>query len=140
MALACNTKVINLQVEIEERDHHYRLLWKEIDSSRKPDVYKFSRVMFGKNYATMEAQFGALENAIRHQDMYPLAALNSTYMDNSIDSVKTAQNIIQLYKELGNLCGIAGMETGKWVSNCLEAVAATPESYSATEVPITVGQ
>ena len=72
--------------------------------------------------------------------MYPLAALNSTYMDNSIDSVKTVQNAIQLYKGLGNLCAIAGMETRKWVSNCLEAVEVTPESYSGTEVPITVGQ
>ena len=130
-----------MQVEIEEGDHpHYRLLWKEIDSSRKPDVYTFSRVVFGKNSVTMQAQFGARENARGHQNVYPLAAVESTYMDDSIDSVKTVQDCIQLYKELGNLCGIADMDTRKRVSKCLEAVAATPESYRATEVPITVWQ
>ena len=67
-----------MQVEIEEGDHpHYRLLWKEIDSSRKPDVCMFSRVVFGKNSATMQAQFGARENARGHQNVYPLAAVES---------------------------------------------------------------
>ena len=119
-----------MQVEIEKGDHpHYRLSWKEIDSSRKPDVYVFSLVAFGKNSATMQAKFGARENARGHQNVYPLAAVESTYMDDSIDSVKTVQDCIQLDKELGNLCGIAEMDTRKWVSKCLEAVAATPESY-----------
>ena len=61
-------------------------------------------------------------------------------MDDSIDRVKTVQDCIQLYKELGNLCGMADMDTRKWVSKCLEAVAAAPESYRATELPITVWQ
>ena len=130
-----------MQVEIEEGDHpHCRLLSKEIDSSRKPYVYVFSRVVFGENSATMQAQFGARENARGHQNVYPLAAVESTYMDDSIDSVKTVQDCIQLYKELGNLCGIADMDIRKWVSKCLEAVKAAPESYRATEVPITVWQ
>ena len=54
----------------------------------------------------MEAQFLAQENARRHQDVYPLAAetvLKSTYMDDSIYSMETVQDSIQLYKELDNL-------------------------------------
>jgi len=35
---------------------------------------EFSRVVFGKSSAPMEAQFVAQENARRHQDVYPLAA------------------------------------------------------------------
>ena len=91
----------------------------------------------------MEAQFVAQENDRRHQDVYPLAAetvLKSTYMDDSIDSVETVQDGIQLYKELDSLWGIAGMKARKWVSNSLEVVAATPEADRATELPITVGE
>ena len=35
--------------------------------------------------------------------------LKSTYMDDSIDSVETVQEGIQLYKELDSLWGTAGM-------------------------------
>ena len=74
-----------LQVEIEDRDHPYFcLLWRDLHSSHGPDVYEFSRVVFGKNSAPMEAQFVAQENARRHQDV------------NSIDSVETVQDGIQL--------------------------------------------
>ena len=144
IALACDIKEMYLQVEIEERDRPYfRLLWRDLDSSREPDVYEFSRVVFGKNSAPMEAQFVAQENARRHQDVYPLAAetvLKSTYMDDSIDSVETVQDGIQLYKKLDSLWGIAGMKARKWVSNSLEVVAATREADRATELPITVGE
>ena len=61
----------------------------------------------------MEAQFVAQQNARRHQDVYPLAAetvLKSTYMDDSLDSVETVQDGIQLYKELDSLWRIAGMK------------------------------
>ena len=132
------------QVEIEDRDRPYfRMLWRDLDSSREPEVYEFSRVVFGKNSAPMEAQFVAQENARRHQDVYPMAAetvLKSTYMDDSIDSVETVQDGIQLYKELDSLWGIAGMQARKWVSNSLEVVEATPEADRATELQISEGQ
>jgi len=76
----------------------------------------------------MEPQFVTRENGSRPQDVYPLAAetvLKSTYMDDSIDSVETVQNGIQLYKELNSLWGNAGMHARKWVSDSLEVVAAT---------------
>jgi len=143
IALACDIKEMYLQVGIEERDPYFRLLWRDLDSSRETDVYEFSRVAFGKNSAPMEVQFVAQENARRHQDVYPLAAetvLKSTYMDDSIDSVETVQDGIQLYKELDSLWGIAGMQARKWVSNSPEVVAATPEADRATELSFTVGQ
>ena len=63
-----------LQIEIEEQDRfHLRLFWRDLDSNRGPDVFEFSRVVFGKNSAPMESQFVAQENARRNQDRYPLA-------------------------------------------------------------------
>ena len=113
---------------------YFRLLWRDLDASNEPDVYEFSRVVFGKSSAPMEALLVAQENARRHQDVYPLApetVLKSTFMDDSIDSLETVQDgIIQLYKELDSLWGIACMKARKWASNSLEVVAATPEADS----------
>jgi hypothetical protein len=47
----------------------------------------------------MEAQFVAQENARRHQQTYPLAEktiLESTYMDDSIDSVESETDGVKL--------------------------------------------
>lgn len=49
----------------------------------------------------MESQFVAQENARRNQETYPLAAetvLESTYIDDSIDSVETEEEGIELYR------------------------------------------
>ena len=61
-------------------------------------------------------------------------------MDDSIDSVETVQEGIQLYKELDSLWKIAGMQARKWISNFPEVVSATPEADRATELQITEGQ
>jgi len=48
IALACDIKEMYLQVKIEERDRPYfRLLWRDLDCSCEPDIYEFSRVVFG---------------------------------------------------------------------------------------------
>ena len=63
VALTCDIKEMYLQVQIEEKDRpFFRVLWRDLDSTKDPDVYEFTRVVFGKNSAPMEAQFIALEN------------------------------------------------------------------------------
>ena len=90
-------KEMYLQIEIEEQDRsHFRLFWRDLDSNREPDLFEFSRVVFGKYSAPMESQFVAQENARRNQDRYPLATetvLKSTYMDDSINSPKVIEAI-----------------------------------------------
>ena len=85
VALDCDIKEMYLQVEIEESDRPYFwLLWRDLDTSRKRNVYEFSRIVFRKKSASMESQFIAQENSRKHQEEYPLAAetvLKSTYMD-----------------------------------------------------------
>ena len=119
VALACDIKEMYLQVEIEDRDRpFFRVLWRDLDSIKNPDVYEFTRVVFGKNSAPTKAQFIAQENAREHRESYPLAAetvLKSTYMDDSIDSVRTDEIGIKLYHQLRSLWCKAGMQARKWV-------------------------
>ena len=61
-------------------------------------------------------------------------------MDDSLDSVETVEDGIQLYRQLDSLWGIAGMQARKWVSNAPEVVSATPKAERATELQISEGQ
>ena len=64
VGIACDIKEMYLQIEIEEQDRsHFRLLWRDLDPNRDPDIFEFGRVVFGKNSAPMESQFIAQENA-----------------------------------------------------------------------------
>ena len=108
VAVTCDIK------EIAESDRSKsRILWRDLDEARGPEVYEFNRVVFGKNSAPMELQFVAQENARRHQEQFPKAAetvLKSTYMDDSIDSVETDVEGIELYQQLDALWKLAGMK------------------------------
>ena len=141
VALACDVKEMYLQVEIEENDRPYfRVLWRDLDSTKEPDVYEFTRVVFGKNSAPMEAQFIAQENARLHQETHPLAAetvLKSTYMDDSIDSVETDEIGVKLYRQLSSLWNHAGMQARKWVSNSEAVMEAIPVEDQAVQLTIT---
>ena len=140
VALACDIKEMYMQVEIEEKDRPmFRILWRDCDGDRDPDVFEFSRVVFGKNAAPMECQFVAQENARRNRGLYPMAAetvLKSTYMDDSIDSVETEEEGIELYRQLEALWSLAGMQARKWISNSSKVVATTPEADRATKISL----
>ena len=144
VGVACDIKEMYLQTEIEEQDRsHFRLFWRDFDSKREPDVFEFSRIVFGKNCAPMESQFVAQENARRNQDRYPLATetiLKSTFMDDSIDNVENDDEGMELYRQLKALWGIAGMQARKWISNSPKVIEAIPKEERATEIVINSGQ
>ena len=129
-----------LQIEIAEKNcPYFSILWRDYESDREPDEYEFTRVVFGKNSAPMEAQYVTQENARRFQDGYPVAAetaLKSTYMDVSIDSVEDEPTAETLQKELQELWKNADMEARKWVSNSKEVMEAIPEDHRASELII----
>ena len=80
------------------------------------DVYEFDRVVFGVNASPFLAQFVAQQRATTHKEEFPLAAetvVTSTYMDDSMDSVSDVETGVELYKQLSELWGSAGMHARK---------------------------
>ena len=101
---------IYLQIKLQPEDQPYhRFLWRNLETDKEPDIFEFD-----------QAQFVAREHAKKHQPEFPLAAetiLESTYMDDSMDSVPDVRTAVELYNQLSELWGSAGMHARKWLSN-----------------------
>ena len=85
IALSADISEMFLQVGISSKDRPYhRLLWREFDNTRDPDVCEFSRVLFGNTASPFCAQFILQAHAQEHSATYPSAAVtvdNSMYVD-----------------------------------------------------------
>ena len=143
VALMCDIKEMYLQIKLKPEDQPYhRFLWHNMETDREPDVFKFDRVVFGINSPPFQVQFVAQEHARKHQSEFPLAAetvLKSTYMDD-MDSSPDVKTAVELYRQLSQLCGSAGMYARKWLSNEPEVLRNVPSSDCATEVDLDRGE
>ena len=140
VAVACDVSEMYLQIRIPPEDRpKFRFLWRNLEVNRKPDVYEFERVVFGDASAPFRAQYVSQENARIHHEEFPLAAdtvSKSTYMDDSLDSVRDNDSAIQLVQELQELWAKAGMKARKWLSNSAEVVAAIPKELRAYQIDL----
>jgi len=140
VALMCDIAEMYLRIKIAETDKRYfRFLWRDMDQNRPPDVYEFSRVVFGVNCSPFIAQFVSQEHAKQSADEFPMAAqtvLESTYMDDCMDSVVDDYRGLELYCQLSELWKRCGMHTRKWLSNSEAVMAQIPFEDRAYEIEI----
>ncbi|XP_033116625.1 uncharacterized protein LOC117116658 [Anneissia japonica] len=140
VAVVCDISEMYLQIELANEDKQmFRFLWRDLDESKEPEVYEFNRLVFGVNVAPFISQKVAQENAKLLERWYPLAAetvLMSTYMDDSMDSVNDVKTAVELYNQLMELWGMAGMKARKWLSNSKEVLEAIPEDQRAKELKL----
>lgn len=138
VAVICDVAEMYLQVELLPQDRPYhRFLWRDLDLSRKPDVYEFNRVVFGVNSSPFLAQYVAQHHARQMMQTHPLGArtvLENTYMDDSMDSVVDEEAGIQLYRQIADVWRTAGMYARKWLSNSTEVLQHIPPEDRATEL------
>ena len=140
VGIACDIKEMYLQIEIEEKDRsHFRLLWRDLDPNREPDVFEFSRVVFGKNSTPLESQFVAQENARRNQDRYPLPPRRSLSQPIWTILLTVYYDGVELYCQLKALWGVANMQARKWISYSLKVTEVIPTEERATEIVINNG-
>ena len=118
----------------------HRFLWKNLENDNKICKYEFTRLMFDVNVSPFLAQFVIRHHAQKLQENSGRAAekaLQSTYMDDSMDSVLIVKVRIILCKQLSELwekAGMhahklwekAGMHAHKWLSNSQEVLDAIP--------------
>ena len=140
VALVCDVAEMYLRVEIAEKDRSYfRFLWRDMDKNKVPAIYEFSRVVFGVNCSPFLAQLVAQEHARQLSEQFPLASdtiLKSTYMDDSMDSVDSVNDGVELYRQMSELLGQADMHARKWLSNSDEVLKNVPPEDQVTEMEI----
>ena len=144
IALMCDIAEMYLQIELKPEDKPFhRFLWRDLNQGKPPDTYEFNRVVFGVNASPFLAQFVSRHNAIRHMSKYPLATetvLKSTYMDDSMVSVKDVATAIELQKQLAGLYHTANMHARKWLSNSPDVLQNIPTADHAVAVDLDKGK
>ncbi|XP_074645870.1 uncharacterized protein LOC141902130 [Tubulanus polymorphus] len=143
VALIGDLSEMFLQIGIREEDRRFhRFLWRDLDSSKDPEVYEFLRLTFGNTSSPYLAQDVVRYQAKTHKDMYPLASdtiENAMYMDDTLESVVSTEVGIQLRRELSDLFESAGFKMRKFCSNDLNVLADIPESDRAVDICIEEG-
>ena len=140
VALVSDISEMYLQIKVKPTDRSFlSFLWRDMDSTRVPDKYEFDRLVFGLNSSPFEAQFVVSNHAIKHSDHLPLLAesvLESTYMDDTMDSVPDDDTGRELYKQLTTLWKSCNMHAHKWLSNSCKVLEGIPEEDCASKIRI----
>ena len=138
MALVCDIAEMYLRIELYPQDRTFhRFLWRDLDSHKKPTKYEFNRLVFGVNSSPFLAQLVSRHHARIYEKAFPKAAetvLQSTYMDDSMDSVLTDELGVDLYEQLSKLWSKAGMHTHKWLSNSPVVLSKIPLQDRANKI------
>ena len=125
---------------VQEEDQEYnRFLWRGNNNVHKPDVFEFDRVLFGVDSSPFQAQYVLRQHAKKFQGDFPMAAdtiLYSTYMDDSMDSIRNEGQAVELYKQLSQLLSAAGMYARKWISNSSKVLENIPLQDRKSEVDL----
>ena len=127
-----------LVLKLEDRPFH-RFLWRNIDIQSPPQVYEFSRFVFGGCYCPFCAQFTWQRQAEIHKTQYPLAAdavRNHYYMDDLMPSVATIEIAKETRKQLTELGNLAGFHLRKWMSNQAEVLKDIPAKDRAQTIDL----
>ena len=115
VAIVCDIQEMYLQIRINAEDQPYlRFLWRDPHSEEPPRVYQFERLVFGLNASPFIAHLVAQDHAKKYLSTCPLGAeaiLQSTYMDDTLDSVVNEKDAVQLYRELSKIWTEAGYES-----------------------------
>ena len=132
VAIACDISEMYLRIRLYPEDKScHRFLWRDLDASncKSPNVYEFTRLVFGVNASPILAQCVSHFHAMLFRQSHPRASeiiLKSTYMDDSMESVLNEVEGIKLCKELSELWEKAGMHTHKWLSSSLAVTGEIP--------------
>lgn len=99
--------------------HCHRFLWRDLDTSRDPDIYVILRVTMGDKPAPAIATEALFMTAEMHKEKYPRACqfiLESSYVDDLIDSVKNMQCAEKLAKDTEEVLAKGGFFVKCWQS------------------------
>ncbi|XP_037029336.1 uncharacterized protein LOC119069388 [Bradysia coprophila] len=124
IAMIGDIKEMYHQIKVIKADQNaQRFLWRDGDSSRKPDVYVMLVVSFGLTCSPSQAQFIKNKNALEFIKEFPEAVntiINNHYVDDMLDSEHTVDAAEKRIKEVKFIHQEGGFEIRNFISNSKE--------------------
>ena len=144
VALTADISEMFLQVGLREQDRPYhRFLWRDFDTPKEPNVYEFSRLLFGNTASPFFSQYVLHTHAQAHKTEYPEAAEsvdNSMYVDDLSDSSETVERAQHLQRQLSDMLAIAVFNLRKWSSNEAAVIENIPVGDRLPAIEINNGE
>ena len=100
--------------------HTHRFLWRDMETTKEPDIYVIQRVSFGDKPSGAIATVALRNTAEMGKDQFPEASqviLNNTYMDDIIDSVNNRTKAKQITDDIEKLLNKGGIKLKEWTDS-----------------------
>uniref|UniRef100_W8AYL5 Pro-Pol polyprotein n=1 Tax=Ceratitis capitata TaxID=7213 RepID=W8AYL5_CERCA len=127
------------RVKIREADQEaQRFLWRNGDSTKEPEVYVMTAMIFGSVCSPCSAQYVKNLNAKKFEKDYPRAAsaiIDCHYVDDYVDSFDTADEAIDISRMVKRINASAGFELRGFLSNCADVRFALSDESSSSSFP-----
>ena len=135
VALSAGIESMFSQVAVPEDDQLVlRFYWSFLqfsDRTSPPDVYQFTRLIFGAKCSPTSANYVLHQTAKDNQEEFPEAAstiLSNFYMDDLFKSEKNDEAALKTHTNLTKVLSKGGFRLTKWCSNSRQVLAHIPES------------
>ena len=119
VALAADIRKMYNSIYIDDVEQHcHRFLWRDLDSTRPPDIYTIQRVNMGDKPAGAISTEAVYLTAEMVQGQYPRVASllkSSTYVDDIVDSVSDMDSAVRLAVDTAQVLGDAGFKIKHWL-------------------------
>ena len=118
IAMVADIKKMFHSIHLQELEAHcHRYLWRDMDPTKAPEVYMIQRVNMGDKPASAIATEALRMTALLQEEKYPEAAeliINSSYMDDLIDSVKSFEAATELAQQVDKVLKYGGFFIKCW--------------------------
>ncbi len=128
---------LNILMPESDRGYH-RFLWRETPESAIKE-YQFRRHPFGNKGSPAVAVFCIKKLAEEQATCFPRAAesmLDSTLMDDVVDSYRTPEEAIEVIQHLLHMYGLCGMQVGKIATSSEEVWDSVPDQKRIPTIEI----
>ena len=98
--------------------HTHRFLWRDMETTKEPDIYVIQRVSFGDKPSGAIATVALRKTAEMGKDQFPEASqviLSNTYMDDIIDSVNNRTKAKQITDDIEKLLIKGAFKLKEWI-------------------------
>lgn len=120
------------QIRISEADQQcQRFLWRDLDTSREPQVYIHQAMLFGSKASPFSAQIVKNSHAKKYANVHPEAVdalINGTFVDDYADSRKTVEEAARVTNAAIDIMSKISLDLVNFQSNSTALLKQLPRS------------